>query len=160
MDLRQNKMESLLATLGDAREAGVFTSEATRYPWRTEAVAIQNRGRRRSSWFWVGGPVAAAAAVAVLFVGPNLFPGQASSDVALNGSNLISPVQPELHADAASPNSSPEVWDCDFNGDGVVNGLDIQALADRRTSVSGDPDAIEQYKRMADQLRECMLSGS
>ncbi len=160
MDLRQNKMESLLVMLGEAQDSGAFSNSTTRYPWRTEAVAIQNRGQRRFSWFWVGGPVAAAAAVAVLFVGPNLFPTRTTSDLAMNGSSVVTSVQPELHADAASSDSLFGERGCDFNGDGVINGLDIQAGSDRLQEVAGDPDAMAKALRDMKQLERCLLDSN
>jgi len=150
-------MESLLAMLGEAHQSGAFAGDAARYPWRAQAVAAQSRGHRRHSWFWVGAPLAAAAAVAVLFVGPNLFSGSATQLVVQNVPSEFLPVQPELHADnAAAPKATLE---CDFNGDGKVDGQDIQALVDRSRTVAEDPDAVAELIRDAEQLQRCALEG-
>lgn len=157
MELRRDNMESLLAMLGEAHQVGVFSDRAARNPWRAEVTATQSRGHKRHSWLWVGGPLTAAAAVVVLFVGPALFSGR-DSNVALNVTNDILPVQPELHADAVV-NPGTEVLDCDFNGDGKIDGLDIQAAIDFRQQIAGDPEAEQEFLRKVQQLSRCMLEG-
>ena len=154
MDSRKDNVERLLASLGDAHRDGIFESRAAGYPWQRSQAEAQSPGRRRFAWFWVGAPVAAAAAVAVLFVGPSLFPQQSASDLARTIQTNLLPEHPEVLADAATTNpiSSDE---CDYNGDGVVNGEDIQALVARLQAkdVDGDPlVAVEQLQR-------CLLGG-
>ncbi|MFQ5430556.1 MAG: hypothetical protein ACE5E1_09630 [Phycisphaerae bacterium] len=158
MDPRTNDMERLLVTLGEARQAGAFTDAATLYPWRDAEPVAQSPERRRFAWFWVGAPLAAAAAVAVLFVGPDLFSGAASRKAIVSVPTTLLTERPEAHADAAGINGQ-RLDDCDYNGDGVVNGLDIQALSDRRHDYLGDPRAEREYQRAAERLSRCLLGG-
>ena len=60
-------------------------------------------------------------------------------------------MQPELHADAASTDAPSRVVDCDFNGDGEFNGLDIQAYMDRRYDIAVDPAVVSE------ELQRCLL---
>ncbi len=148
MNPQTDNMEHLLAELGRAHQDGALQGNATRYPWLADKVATQSRKPRRSSWIWVGGPVAAAAAVAVLFVVPDLFP--TSRPVVPTGHHHI------VDAEDGSGCGSLEF---DFNGDGVVDGRDIQALTETRHEAIGDPTAEREYKRKAEGLNRCLLGG-
>ncbi|MBX3394971.1 MAG: hypothetical protein KF841_06350 [Phycisphaerae bacterium] len=160
MDSRKDNLDSLLVLLGEAHESGVFDDQTNRFPWKAKVPVAQSGGHRRHQWIWLGSPLAAAAAVAVLFVGPNLFSGRSNSVSHVNVPVEIRSQEPELLADNAAVSSASAVVECDFNGDGRVDGLDIQAFADRRQQVAGDPDAERQLLLMADQLTRCMLEGS
>lgn len=159
MGLRQDNMDNLLATLGEAHQCGAFIEGAARFPWKAEKVAAQSGSPRRHSWVWMGGPLAAAAAVAVLFVGPNLFSGRTTPNIARNVPVEIRPQEPELLADSAAVTSSVKEADCDFNGDGRIDAMDLQAFVDRCQEVAGDPALSRELLRQGEQLQRCMLEG-
>ncbi|MBK8270026.1 MAG: hypothetical protein IPK83_17705 [Planctomycetes bacterium] len=158
MELQRNNMDSLLAMLGEAHQSGAFASGASRFPWHAQTVVAQSRNPRRHPWVWVGAPLAAAAAVAVLFVGPSLFSGRTTPNFAQNVPVELRSDEPELVADAAAA-TTLAVVDCDFNGDGLIDGQDIQAYADLRQKVAGDPAASAELLRKGEQLQRCMLEG-
>lgn len=150
MDSQQNNMERLLATLGEAHQDGAFKSDAARYPWQNEEVRVQKPASRRFAWLRIGGPVAAAAAVAVLFVRPNLFPEQTAAP------NSVEPVYVHLQTgrpEASSPvvDLNADAFDCDYNGDGLINGQDIQSAVNRRLKEGAQVDV--------DRLMQCLLQG-
>ncbi len=153
MDPRKDNLESLLATLGEAHQAGAFKGDAARYPWQLDRVEAQSPGHTRFAWFWVGAPLAAAAAVAILFVGPHFFSQQAARKIAMTVQNNLQPVQPELHVAEAVPTSRSSINCRDYNGDGVVDGGDIQGFVDHLRDTGGDPQAKEEF------IQRCLLGG-
>lgn len=151
MTRQTNNLELLLADLGRAQNDGAFVRDARPYPWLAAQTEVKTFGSRRLAWIRVAAPVAAAAAVAVLFVLPGLWVPQATQQVA---ENMLSA---DMNAKPALPAPQPQVAtnqavDCDFNGDRVVDGKDIQAFVDRLNDGIGDP-VLE-----AEQLRRCLLS--
>ncbi|MFQ5502672.1 MAG: hypothetical protein ACE5EQ_10295 [Phycisphaerae bacterium] len=159
MDPRKDNLESLLATLGEAHQAGAFKSDAARYPWQLERVEAQSPGHRRFAWFWVGGPLTAAAAVAILFVGPHFFSQQAARKIAMTVQTNLQPVQPKLHVAEVVPTTRSSIAsrssiNCrDYNGDGVVDGGDIQGFVDHLRDTGGDPQTKEEF------VQRCLLGG-
>jgi hypothetical protein len=139
MDPRNDTLQAMLGTLGEARRAGCF-SAAAGFPWQASEAKVTGLLRRRMSWVRVGLPLAAAAAVAVLFVGPSLVNTRNSGDgtfaVLPNGST---PVEVAELATAGPAATSAFAENCDYNGDGVVDGRDIQAFVDRMKDGEGDP---------------------
>ena len=153
MSPRTDNLERLLVTLGEAHQNGAFSSAAARFPWQAEAQhEVQNIVRHRSRWIWVGAPLAAAAAVAVLFVGNAFFPSQ-SDDLSRIIATNAKPGQPEL-ADAGEA-----ACQGDYNGDGFVDGRDIQALSDRLQNGELDSDQRRHLLAQADELTRCLLDG-
>lgn len=153
MDSQQNNMERWLAKLGEARQAGAFESDAARYPWQNEQVRVQRPAHRRFAWLRIGGPVAAAAVVAVLFVRPNLFPGQTRPDIATTVHSHLDTGRPETPQPIASLTPSAETPECDdYNGDGLINGNDIQCVVDLHLNEGTRVDVKEFVQR-------CLLGG-
>ncbi len=148
-------MEQMLATLGEAHRQGAFSDDAAAYPWRTVAPEASSPTRRRFAWANVAVPLAAAAAVAVLFVGPSLWNSQAVIDVAQNPVTVESSVKPAEVPPAVEPATptTDEAVDCDFNGDGQINGKDIQAFVSSLEEVGADTILEAQY------LQQCLLDG-
>lgn len=140
------QLEGMLAILGEAHRDGAFRASTAGQPWIRKANAAP-----RLHWVRVAAPLAAAAAVAVVFVGPNLFGTRAGHEMAQDGLAAIQPDQPEMLADAGVVTTAPKASDCDFNGDGVIDGLDIQALVNRIQEIEGDP------LLQAEQLQRCLL---
>ena len=108
-------LESLLNELGAARAAGVFpaTDAALHsFPWQTKPATIAHRGLR---WVRLAVPVAAAAALAFVYIG--LGTGRK------NAANLASDPSTSVPTALVSV-SGGNAEDC--NGDGLVNGLDIE----------------------------------
>lgn len=108
-------LESLLNELGAARAAGVFPTTATAstsFPWQTKSATITHRGLR---WVRLAVPIAAAAALAFVYIG--LGNGRK------NAANLSSDSSTSVTTALVSV-SVGNAQDC--NGDGVVNGLDIE----------------------------------
>jgi len=142
-----SKFEGLLTQLGEARRSGAFSVDAMPYPWKAEQV-ITIQPVRRFSWMRVASLSAAAAAVAFLFVGPKLLNhsqerqglgGLASSDASLEPSVIVVAESP---APVTAAND-----DCDFNGDGKVNGADIQSLTNLLAAGTvTDPQRVEDLK--------------
>lgn len=147
-------IEGLLGTLGQAERDGVLSTSpapsATGYPWEAGSRADRPLAGR-FGWVRVAVPLAAAAAVAVLFVGPSLFQTRAVQDVARDGLAFVQPAAPEMVADAEAVTTASSKGECDFNGDGVVDGKDIQAFLDRMHDFNGDP------LLQADRLQRCLL---
>lgn len=126
MDLQTNNMDHLLATLGEARQNGAFAGGAAGYPWQAKAAATQSSPKSWQARLWKVGPLAAAAAVAVLFVGPRFASEDGSPIVSDNVAIEDNSGRPET---PASESSAPaEKLRFDYNGDGVVNSLDNSAL--------------------------------
>ena len=148
-----NPLEGLLHTLGQARSDGVFSADASPQPWKAARRQVIHMSARHFAWGRVAAPLAAAAALVAVVVGPSLWstravPQMPQSHVA------VSTHQPETIADAGPIATTAQAADCDFNGDGVVDGRDIQArsgttgLKDRLPGTdllmgrrAGDPEA-------------------
>ena len=153
MSQRTDNMELLLAKLGKAHQAGLFRAEAGTYPWQTAERDGSHLAIRRLAWARIAVPLAAAAAVAVLFVGPMLWNSQATHEVAMNvpASDLdATPASPVATESAPAPVAAES---CDYNDDGVVDGKDIQAFLDRLQDFDGDPLLEAEF------LQRCLLSG-
>jgi hypothetical protein len=152
MSPQMNEMERMLETLGMARRDGAFSDQAARYPWQTAGVHEAKSPHRRLKWVGVALPLAAAAAVAVLFVWPSLFESTAVNEIAGNIPATVMPNKPEALAEA-QPVVAPSAHtiDCDFNGDGVIDGRDIQAYIDRVRETGGNLELEREY------LRQCLL---
>lgn len=121
-------LESLLNELGAARAAGVFpTTDAApaSFPWQTKPATLAHRGLR---WVRLAIPVAAAAALAFIFVGP----GTSQKNVANLATDGAAPVTTALVS------VSGRADDC--NGDGVVNGLDIECYVRHHADKSQAPE--------------------
>ena len=125
MALQTNNMEHLLATLGEARQNGAFESGAAGYPWQARTAATQSSPKSWQARLWKVGPLAAAAAVAVLFVGPQ-WGSEDGSPIGSGNAIVDSSVRPETHASESSDSTGKSKFD--YNDDGVVNSLDSQAL--------------------------------
>jgi hypothetical protein len=156
MTTDNRNLESWLVELGNARNDGAFTGSATRYPWQAAEPKVISLAHKRLAWVRFAAPLAAAAAVAVLFVGPSLFstPGTDSTAPAITG--LAGTETKDVGSLAEVPAPTPEQT-CDFNGDGVVNGLDIQSLVDRAIR-GGDDDPMAMAKA-TENLKSCLLLG-
>ena len=142
-------MENLLETLGQARRDGAFSKSAA-CPWQATASKRSERTTRRLGWVRAIVPLAAAAAVAVIFVGPNLMKSR-QSQTALNSPISLPSETANQLADAGKPQASAATFDCDYNGDGVIDGRDIQAFVERLKDVHGDPRMQAEY------LQRCLL---
>jgi hypothetical protein len=144
-------LESLLATLGQAQREGAFSAPAGRYPWQVAAARNAHKQAGRFGWVRVAIPLAAAAAVAVLFVGPSLMKSRSGRELA-KSSPIALPSETAQHmADAGKSTSNAATFDCDYNGDGKVDGLDIQAFVNRRNDTAGDPALQAEF------LQKCLL---
>lgn len=128
-----NPMHNWLNELGEARRAGVFAPQASgRLPWQVaKAPAVQRgvRGLRLAI------PLAAAAAVAIVFVRPS-FDDRAPTQ-------LVSGERVAVTA-ALSTSQAQQLEDC--NRDGQVNGKDIACFvsqyADRNESSALQAEAL------------------
>lgn len=150
MDLQTNNMEHLLATLGEARQNGAFAGGAAGYPWQARAAATQSSPKSWQARLWKVGPLAAAAAVAVLFVGPRFASWDGSPIVSDNVAIDVNSGRPETSASELLPTAVRLKGD--YNEDGVVNGLDAQALMEKiRAGEASAEDAAE--------LPQLMLNG-
>ncbi|GJQ25756.1 MAG: hypothetical protein HBSAPP02_07880 [Phycisphaerae bacterium] len=153
MDSAHNKLQALLGTLGEAREAGCFAAAAG-FPWQSPQAKVTGLLRRRMAWVRVGLPLAAAAAVAVLFVGPSLVKTVNTVDRTSVIPTGTQPLEVAELATAGPAATSAMAENCDYNGDGVVDGRDIQAFIDRLRDGRGDPQ-LE-----AEALQRCLLGRS
>lgn len=142
-------MENLLVTLGQARREGAFSTSSA-CPWKAAASHRSERSAGRFGWARIAVPLAAAAAVAVLFVAPNLRNSRQSQTASNSPISLPSETANQL-ADAGQPQASAATFDCDYNGDGVIDGRDIQAFVDRLKDIHGDP------RMQAEFLQRCLL---
>lgn len=148
----QANLDSLLAQLGQAHRDGALAASAKAYPWLADRRSTASRSAARAGhrWVRVAIPLAAAAAVAVLFVFPSLLGTRSVNETARNG---LAGVNPETNtfADAEPAATQGRSPDCDYNGDGVIDGRDIQALVDRLRDSDEDP-ALK-----AEKLQRCLL---
>jgi len=152
MDPRTDNMERLLATLGEAHQDGAFNSRAAGFPWQAERPVAQSHTHSRFAWAWVGGPLAAAAAVAVLFFGPDLFPARVSDGIAKTVQSNLLPQRPEALAEVTPTTTNESSPDCrDYNGDGVVNGEDIQGYVDHHRDAGSSPEELQAF------ISRCLL---
>lgn len=125
----QGNMEGWLTELGKARSQGAFAGSSGRFPWQKPEPKVLNFLHRRLAWARVAATFAAAAGVAVLFVGPSFLHHQGAAQVA---SKVVSPLTPESSVEGPAVPAKLNVGvGCDFNGDGVVDGRDIQPLVDQ-----------------------------
>lgn len=138
MALRMDNMDNLLATLGEARQNGAFAGGVAGYPWQAETSVAQKSPKSWHARLWKVGPLAAAAAVAILFVGPNLVSKDGSPIVSENVVAREDSGRPETPAPASSNQAGKLKFD--YNGDGVVNGLDAQALSEKVLSGEASSD--------------------
>lgn len=145
------QLEGLLGMLGEAHRDGAFQASPSGRPWIKSESRASRPVSSRLHWVRVAIPLAAAAAVAIVFVGPSLFGTSAGHEMAQDGLAAIQSDQPKLLADAGTVTTAPKAADCDFNGDGVIDGLDIQALVNRIQDTDGDP------LLQAEQLEKCLL---
>ena len=146
---QDRNMENLLATLGQARQGGAFSKSAA-FPWQAVASQKAERNTRRFGWARVAVSLTAAAAVAVMFVGPNLRNSR-QSPTAMNSPITLPSETANQLADAGQPQANAATFDCDYNGDGVIDGRDIQAFVDRLKDIHGDP------RMQAEFLQRCLL---
>ena len=146
-------IENLLTELGGAHQEGVFSSTTKRYPWRAVEPEAAGLTHRRLAWVRVGVPLAAAAAVAVLFVGPNLFDAGAVREIAEDLPVTVLSEKPETLADAEAVVTTAETVECDYNGDGEIDGRDIQAFLDRSRDTGGEQDLEAAF------FQQCLLGG-
>ena len=146
-------LDSLLAQLGQAHRDGALASPAKAYPWRADRRSTASRSAARAGhrWVRVAIPLAAAAAVAVLFVFPSTFGTRPDSELAQDGLAGVNPETANLFADAEPAATQGRSPDCDYNSDGVIDGRDIQALVDRLRDSDEDP-ALK-----AEKLQRCLL---
>lgn len=121
MTTRNGNLESLLVTLGDARQAGAFDGVVTSYPWQATSVSAQSPKQSWQARFWKVIPLTAAAAVALLFVGPSWTTEGGNSPIVQNTIETVT-----------GPETCKTI-EGDFNGDGVRNALDIPAMIDAKT---------------------------
>jgi hypothetical protein len=149
MSLSDNNMENLLGRLAEARKAGAFNADAARYPWKAQNTPAKHQVQFK--WLRVAVPVAAAAAVAFLLLGPTQFNHPVTTEVADNvrahspaSKSIVAPINPTAPVGA-------RVVGCDYNGDGVVDGLDIQAFLNHLKENAGDPQIEAEY------LQHCLL---
>jgi hypothetical protein len=140
-------LEQLLGEVGQARKAGVFSTATSALPWQSPAPKQVIRFKT----IRVAIPVAAAAAVAVLFVGPTLLKPKATNQVADSSSAARLSLQPTVAPQFDAFPSTARSGDCDYNGDGVIDGRDIQAFIDRLGTIAGNP------RLEAEHLQRCLL---
>jgi hypothetical protein len=150
-----HNLDRWLNTLGAAKADGVLSGRPAAMPWKNETAetpVIVGRATRRAA-----GGLAVAAAVGLVLVGmwqlesmtpsvsPDAVPGPA---VASNdGSDVTAPV-----ATDASP-----IVEGDYNGDGVVDGEDIQNF---QYFLNNNPGAPEAKSLARDDLVNVLLRGS
>ncbi|HVP12626.1 MAG TPA: hypothetical protein VMV94_15730 [Phycisphaerae bacterium] len=156
MSPQTDPLERMLETLGMAQREGAFSIHAARYPWQAVGeVTAHARPHRRLSWLGVAIPLAAAAAVAAVFIWPSLFESRAVTEIAGNIPATVMPAQPEALAEAqpVAISSEKKTINCDYNGDGQIDGRDIQAFIDRVQEAGGSLDLEKDY------LQRCLLGG-
>lgn len=144
-------LEGMLTTLGQAHRDGAFAAVSKAYPWQAAEPRAAKLSANRFRWVRVAMPLAAAAAVAVVFVGPSLFGTRAFDDMAKDGIAAVQSESPKTIVDAEAVTTARLKVECDFNGDGVVDGMDIQAFIDRIPDANGDP------LLQAERLQRCLL---
>ena len=132
----QGNMEGWLKELGQARSQGAFAVSSGRFPWQKPEPKVLSFLHRRLAWARVAATFAAAAGVAVLFVGPSF---NHSHGVPSGASHVVTTLTPERSEEGlAVPANLVVRAECDFNGDGVVDGRDIQPLVDQLSRGSHD----------------------
>jgi hypothetical protein len=146
-----NRLERLLETLGDAQRDGVFAPQARVFPWEVAASKKADHRAARFSWVRVAIPLAAAAMVAVVFVAPNLMKRRQGQDIARTMPIHLPSETGQHMADAEKSPSSAATIDCDYNGDGVIDGRDIQAFVTRLQELQGDAEVQARH------LQKCLL---
>ncbi len=125
----QGNMEGWLTELGKARSQGAFANSSGPFPWQKTEPKVLSFLHRRLAWARVAATFAAAAGVAVLFVGPSFIFHHGATPVA---STVVTPLTPERSGEGqVVPANQIVRVECDYNGDGVFNGLDIQPLVDQ-----------------------------
>ncbi len=126
--MNRDSIDNLLSELGEARSAGVFPVESSAvpnvFPWQTQRTSVQVRSVR---WLRVAVPLAAAATLAFAFVG---------SGFRRNVGN-VSP-DPKSIATTLVAQGSSDPDDC--NGDGRINGADIDCFVRQHTALSGSSE--------------------
>src|SRR5262245_25783904 len=150
----QGNMEGWLNELGQARSQGAFAGSSGRFPWQKPEPKVLNFLHRRLAWARVAATFAAAAGVAVLFVGPSFIFNQG---VPSGTSVVVNPLTPESSGEGHAVPANPNVRvDCDFNGDGVVNGLDAQPLTDQAMVRRSQGD-VEGSAELTAKFLACVL---
>ncbi len=137
----RDDIQGWLVQLGKAHREVAFSSDAARYPWQTAELQANRPTHRRFAWVRVAVPLAAAAAVAVLFVVPSVFTGQAAEPSVDVVAEAVTPEGPKATIAVAGGLTAPcddYRGDGDYNGDGVVDGRDIQAHMDCVRRSGGD----------------------
>ncbi len=154
MGPQTNAIENALRTLGKAHREGAFSAAPGRYPWQAVESEPRRLARRPLAWVCVGAPLAAAAAIVFLFVVPSLLEKPAVESVASNGPSVETPVKPEAVAEDTQLAMATPTGDvnCDFNGDGQIDGRDIQAYLDRVRDTGGAASEED-----LESLRQCLL---
>jgi hypothetical protein len=149
MSPQTSQLEAMLETVGRAHRAGAFSADAARLPWQGDSRETVRLTHRRLAWVRVAVPLAAAAAVAVLFVGPSLFETTAVDEITGTIPSVVMPDQPEAFAEAEpTPTTAQTLHECDYNGDGRVDGKDIQAFVNRVQDTGGDLELeTEKFQR-------------
>ena len=151
MTSKNDQLQSMLEVLGKAHQDGVFSASPP-FPWTKPTLRVTGLEHRRLWWLRMGAPLAAAAAVAVVFVGPNLI--NTRKTVQTNQFVPSATTSVEV-AELATPDKTPAsvpTEQCDYNGDGAVNGLDIQAFVRIRTGGAEKNPQLE-----AEWLQRCLL---
>lgn len=150
MSHRTTSLEQALRQLGTAHRDGAFSADVRPYPWRTKPEVVRS-SVGRFGWVRVAATLAAAAAVAVVFVWPSLFGSRGVTQSVRDG--LASAVSNETSTlvQAEPVTTTTESIDCDYNGDGTVDGRDIQALVNRVQGADGDVMLRAEY------LQQCLL---
>lgn len=138
MDRNLQTIENALTRLGEAHRAGAFAGQKGTYPWQTARGAAA-KPAHRFAWVRVAASLAAAAAVAVVFIGPSLMTLRQTREIPGNLPVAMPTETVNVVAEAPAPTAPVHRDECDFNGDGVVNGLDIQSFVARQSETSGAP---------------------
>ena len=136
----RDDIQGPLVQLGKAHREGAFSSDATRYPWRTAELQATRPTHRRFAWVRVAAPLAAAAAVVVLFVVPSLFTGPVAEPNFDVVADAVTPEEPQATIKVAQGSTVPCDYsgNGDFNGDGSVDGRDIPGFIDCVRRSGGD----------------------
>jgi hypothetical protein len=151
MASQHDNLQSMLEVLGKAQQDGVFSASPC-FPWTKPTLRVTGLEHRRLWWLRMGAPLAAAAAVAVVFVGPNLI---TRKTVGRTDSSVLTSSTPVQVAELATPAKvavSAPAEHCDYNGDGVVDGRDIQAFVHTRMEGTEKSPQLE-----AEFLQKCLL---
>ncbi len=149
----QGNMEGWLKELGQARSQGAFAGSSGRFPWQKPEPKVLNFLHRRLAWARVAATFAAAAGVAVLFVGPSFIHSHGVTSIT---PTVVTSLTPESSAEGHAVPATLNVGvGCDLNGDGVVDGREIQALVDQvNRGTFGNPEDLAKF---SETLRTCLL---